>query len=229
MKLDLLILIGVLVAYSVIINNYLKEKWHLLFSLTLSITVIWWVVRFSDIPLGNISTHLGSAIPGLIYGTIAYALISLAIASTIFIPFAKGFLHDERVIRLNTRQFLYKTLVNLPVATIFLEEVIFRGVMLALLMQNFSTTQSVLISSLLFGLWHIFPAYTSTITNGSIKMMKKPAIPVIAGTVFITFLAGVGFSWLRLASGSILAPMMAHYATNSGGIIASWWLHNFKK
>ncbi len=226
---DLLILIGVLVAYNVVVNKYLEEKWHLLFSLLLSTTVIWWVVRFSDITLGSISTRLGSVIPGLIYGSAAYIVISLAIASTIFIPVAKGFLSDKRVIRLSTRQFLYKTLVNLPLGTVFLEEIIFRGVMLALLMQDFTTINSVLISSLLFGLWHILPAYTSVATNGSLKLTKKPALPVIAGTVFITFVAGIGFSWLRLASGSILAPMFAHYATNSGGLITSWWLHNFKK
>lgn len=226
---ELIFLIAILIAYNVIINKYLEEKWHLLFSLTLSTTVIWWVVRFSDITLGSISTRLGSIVPGVIYGTAAYVIISLVIASTIFIPFAKGFLNDKRVIRLNTRQFLYKTLVNLPIATVFLEEVIFRGVMLALLMQDFTATQSVLISSLLFGLWHVLPAYTSVVTNDSLKTIKKPAIPVVVGTVFITFLAGIGFSWLRLASGSLIAPMMAHFATNSGGIIASWWLHNFKK
>jgi len=226
---DLIVLIGVLVAYNVIINKYLEEKWHLLFSLVLSTTVIWWVVRFSDITLGSIGARLGAIIPGLIYGTAAYAIISIVIASTVFVPLAKGFLNDKRVIRLNTRQFLYKTLINLPVATVFLEEVVFRGVMLALLMQDFSTIHSVLISSLLFGLWHVLPAYTSVVTNDSLKTMKKPALPVVAGTVFITFLAGIGFSWLRLASGSLVAPMLAHFATNSGGIIASWWLHNFKK
>lgn len=226
---DLIVLVGVLVAYNVIINKYLEEKWQLLFSLVLSTTVIWWVVRFSDITLGSIGAHLGAIIPGLIYGTAAYAIISIVIASTVFVPLAKGFLNDKRVIRLNTRQFLYKTLINLPVATVFLEEVVFRGVMLALLMQDFSTIHSVLISSLLFGLWHVLPAYTSVVTNDSLKTMKKPALPVVAGTVFITFLAGIGFSWLRLASGSLVAPMLAHFATNSGGIIASWWLHNFKK
>lgn len=226
---DLIILIGVLVVYNVIINKYLPQKWHLLFALSLSVGLIWWVVNFSDLTLESLSTRIGSIVPGLIYGTVAYVIISLAIASTIFIPAAKGFLNDKRVIRLSTRQFLYKTLVNLPIGTVFLEEVVFRGVMLALLMQEFSTLNSVLISSLLFGLWHIIPAYTSVVTNDALNKMKKPAIPVVAGTVFITFLAGIGFSWLRLASGSLIAPMMAHFATNSGGLIASWWTHKFKK
>ncbi len=229
MDLDLLILIGVLVIYNVIVNKHLKEKWHLLFSLTLSTVIIWWVVRFSDITLGSIGTRPGSTIHGLVYGGGAYLLISLAIASAIFIPAAKNFLNDKRVIRLSTRQFLYKTFVNLPLGTVLLEEVVFRGVMLALLMQDFSTLSSVLISSLLFGLWHVLPAFTNVITNDSLNKMKKPILSVVAGTVFITFLAGIGFSWLRLASGSLLAPLMAHYATNSGGLIAAWWLHNFKK
>ncbi len=110
-----------------------------------------------------------------------------------------------------------------------LEEVVFRGVMLALLMQEFSTLSSVLISSMLFGFWHILPAYTSVVTNASLNLKKKPTLPVVASTVFLTFLAGIGFALLRIASGSLIAPILAHYAANSGGLIASWWLHNFSK
>lgn len=224
---DLAIIIAILVAYNIIVNRFLEEKWHILFSLLISVTLIWWVVRFADINLGSIGAQIDGLVPGLVYGALSFVIISLAIGLASVVPVAKSFFGDERVIRLRTRQLLYKTLVNIPLGTVLLEEVVFRGVMLALLTQNFSTVISVLVSSLLFGFWHVLPAITNVTSNKKLKDFGRPKVPVVLGTVFITFIAGVAFSWLRLASGSLIAPMLAHYATNSGGVIAAWWLHNF--
>jgi membrane protease YdiL (CAAX protease family) len=44
---------------------------------------------------------------------------------------------------------------------------------------------------------------------------------VVAGTVAATTAAGVGFSLLRLRSGSVLAPVIVHAAINSSAFIAA--------
>ena len=43
-----------------------------------------------------------------------------------------------------------------------------------------------------------------------------------AGTVLATTVAGVGFGWLRVKSGSLLAPVLAHLATNSLTFAIAW-------
>ena len=47
------------------------------------------------------------------------------------------------------------------------------------------------------------------------------AIGVVVGTLAVTTVAGAAFGWLRLRSGSVIAPMMAHLATNSFAYVAA--------
>jgi hypothetical protein len=37
-------------------------------------------------------------------------------------------------------------------------------------------------------------------------------------------LAGVLLHWWRHAGRGLLAPMLVHLATNSGGVFVAWWL-----
>ena len=39
----------------------------------------------------------------------------------------------------------------------------------------------------------------------------------------MTFAAGMAFSWLRLRAGSVLAPMLAHLATNGVTLVVAWF------
>ncbi len=48
----------------------------------------------------------------------------------------------------------------------------------------------------------------------------------VAGGVVVTFLAGLGFVWLRLRARSLLAPILAHAALNSGAYLAGWLIVN---
>jgi len=47
-----------------------------------------------------------------------------------------------------------------------------------------------------------------------------------AGTFVATFAAGLAFCWLRIRSGSLLAPAMAHLATNSVALVVAWLVLN---
>ncbi len=226
---ELFVLVGILFVYNIVINRFIPQKYHLLFALSLSVVLIWWRVTQSDIPLGEVGVSMSTLLNGLLYGGVAYAVISLVIAMTVLFPHTRGFFKDDRAISLNIRQLLYKALVNIPIGTVLLEEVVFRGVMLTLLMQQTSTEWAIVISSAFFGLWHILPAIASLKANEQLRKMKYAALIVILGTVFATFLAGVGLSILKVMSGSLIAPLMAHYAINSGSLIASWWLHKFNK
>jgi membrane protease YdiL (CAAX protease family) len=45
---------------------------------------------------------------------------------------------------------------------------------------------------------------------------------VVLGAVAATFLAGLVFAWLRLRSGSLVAAVIAHVATNGLGLAVAW-------
>ena len=44
----------------------------------------------------------------------------------------------------------------------------------------------------------------------------------MAGAVVVTFVAGLVFGWLRLRSRSLVAPVLAHVATNGLALVAAW-------
>lgn len=44
----------------------------------------------------------------------------------------------------------------------------------------------------------------------------------MVGAVVVTFLAGIGFAVLRLRSRSLVAPVLAHVATNGFALVAAW-------
>jgi membrane protease YdiL (CAAX protease family) len=45
---------------------------------------------------------------------------------------------------------------------------------------------------------------------------------VVFGAVAVTFAGGLVFAWLRLRSRSLLAPVLAHAATNGLGLAVAW-------
>jgi membrane protease YdiL (CAAX protease family) len=52
----------------------------------------------------------------------------------------------------------------------------------------------------------------------------------VLGSVVVTFLAGLVFSWLRLRSRSLIAPVMAHVATDGLALAVAWFAvhHNLR-
>jgi membrane protease YdiL (CAAX protease family) len=100
--------------------------------------------------------------------------------------------------------------VGLVITSIFAlgEEIGFRGYLLPHLLQ-LGTTRALLLSGFLHGLWH-FPL-----------MLLTPVYPItgswlIVGPIFLVTLtaAGVFYGYLRLTSGSVWSPTLAHGAVN---------------
>lgn len=121
------------------------------------------------------------------------------------------------------RQLIYAIGIRIPLSTVLLEEVLFRGIMLGLLLQVFVPVWALLISSLLFGLWHISPAVAQLESNESMATnLQKPHKQLfILTTVLTTSFAGLAFGGLRLWTGSLLAPWLIHWAINASGVVAS--------
>jgi membrane protease YdiL (CAAX protease family) len=81
----------------------------------------------------------------------------------------------------------------------------------------------VFLSSALFGLWHVLPGIEAleTTTASELSSGVLGALSV-AGQVLVTGLAGGVFAWLRLHSGSLAAPVLAHWGLNGVAYFAGW-------
>jgi membrane protease YdiL (CAAX protease family) len=108
----------------------------------------------------------------------------------------------------------YQALVRIPLGAAVLEEFAFRGVLLGLFVRTGPTKTAVAVSFLLFGLWHIRPTVGTLATNDLAEGAWAQTGAVTAA-VALTTVGGLLFCALRLASGSLVAPLIVHTATNS--------------
>jgi membrane protease YdiL (CAAX protease family) len=120
---------------------------------------------------------------------------------------------------------LWTVLVVIPLGTVLPEELAFRGVLLALLGRWYGLVAGTLVSSGLFGLWHVVPSLGGGTANAAMASVvggdTPGALARVAVTVAFTSLAGVVLCWLRLRSGSLLAPVLIHCAVNVLGVIVA--------
>ena len=189
------------------------------------------VVLLLAIRLGGLSwAELGLARQdlrrGLAWGGACMGVIGSVYLVGALLPATQDLFRDERVANLSTAGVFYSALIAVPFGTVLAEELVFRGAVLGLGNRMWRTWIAVAASSLLFGVWHVAPAWNIYEVNPdaaelSASLPNAQAIGV-AFAVLGTALAGVVFCWLRLVSRSLLAPMLLHVATNSFGYLAAW-------
>jgi membrane protease YdiL (CAAX protease family) len=109
----------------------------------------------------------------------------------------------------------------IPFGTVVLEELAFRSVLWGFLSRHLHPWQVLVTTSGLFGLWHVLPALHVGGTNRGVSGAVGGAgsAAVVVGTVVLTAVGGLVFGELRRRSGSVLASMGAHWATNGLGVL----------
>lgn len=195
-------------------SAWLPSPWHLPnnISLTFVVAALALVARLDTAELGLERARLGA---GLRWGGATFAAIAVVvIAAAVVAPDAFA---DDRV-DVTAAEVLWRTLVVIPVGTVLLEELAFRGVLLGLLLRLTSTVRAVAVSSVLFGLWHVPGVVSGRADDDSALAVAGLAL----GTVVATTIAGVLFTALRLRSGSLWAPVLAHIGTNSVTYAVAW-------
>jgi membrane protease YdiL (CAAX protease family) len=158
--------------------------------------------------------RLGAAAAALVGA--AYALASVAGPVREALPDGEGGLG---------RAALWTVLVVIPFGTVLPEELAFRGLLLALLGRRYGPLAAILLSSALFGLWHVVPSLGGGTANATMASVvgadAAGTVARVVATVVFTSLAGVVLCWLRLRSGSLLAPVLAHWTVNGLGVIVA--------
>jgi uncharacterized protein len=128
---------------------------------------------------------------------------------------------DRRVSGLRGGALAYQTLIRVPLGTALLEELAFRGILFAAWRGEGLVTAYV-VSSAVFGLWHVAPAATMVRLNAD-RATGPLLWRGVVGTVLVTALAGAALTWLRLETGSLAAPFTLHATLNSLATVAGAW------
>ena len=166
MTLDLVVL-GLLIIVNILNHSpYIAQRWYVPTGIVGSALIVWIGYR-AGVTLADIGLGPDSWIRGLIWSAGCIGAVTAVYVIGGSMTFTRRFLADDRAV-LGPRTLLYKTLVNVPLGTVLFEELAFRGVGLALLSDWFPTWQAVLVSSLLFGFWHIMPSLVMHDANAAV-------------------------------------------------------------
>ena len=228
----LILTVSLLAAYNVARTLWIPESWQLLTNVGVALligAIAWW----SSVDTTELGLHRDHHSLGAIWGggalllvlgvVVGFALVSEVRGSS------QGALDDPRL-QVPFLDMVYEVAFNTPLGTVVLEEFAFRGLLLALFLRHTSMWRSVLWSSLLFGAWHILPTLTTAASNGAMEQLAStPAglVLVVIGNVLSTAIAGAVFAYLRLRSGSLLAPALAHLATNDISYVVGWLFNRY--
>ncbi len=177
--------------------------------------------RLSWADLGLSRDRLGA---GTRWGAVCVALVAAGYAVALAVPVLRPLLTDARTAGLDGPAVAYQVLVRIPLGTVLWEEVAFRGVLLAALVRLVPQRAAIALSAVVFGIWHIRPTLGAVTANDLAGGPVAQAAAVALGCLF-TAAAGVLFAWLRLRSGSLLAPGLLHLATNTLGTVAAALAH----
>jgi membrane protease YdiL (CAAX protease family) len=172
-------------------------------------------LSWSDLGLRPDRARAGARWGGAVAATVAGAL-----ATAVAVPGLHPLLDDARVQSLGSGAVAYHALIRVPLGTVLLEELAFRGALFGALARTTDWTRAAAASSAIFGLWHVRPTLglldANDLADDPVSRAGLVAVAVVA-----TAAGGMFFCALRAKSDSTVAPIVAHTATNSLGILAS--------
>lgn len=222
-----LVVIAFMVAINVVNNRIAPQTHFLLWAFGSSVVLI--AIGLLD---GNSWTDMGLSwrfgLSGLFWAGLTIALVTIAYAIASSFKKTRQAFHDERYAQMSGGRLVFQTLLEVPFGTVLMEEIAFRAVLFSMLARRYGVIWGLVISSLLFGLWHILPSIGTHESNPALGGVagegRKGNVIAVALSVLTTTVAGVIFVGLRLVSGSILGPMGLHWATNGLGYFFSFFL-----
>jgi len=182
------------------------------------------IARLAGLSWQDLGLGPGTWRPGLRWAAAEIGIVGLVLAAAAVLPLTRQAFRDTRY-RLDLGNTLLTSLVLIPIGTVLVEELAFRGVLWGLLKEVKGTTTATIVSSALFGVWHVLPSLGLATNNqaitGAVGTGKSAQTTTVLATVLFTALSGVVFCEVRRRSGSILASAGLHWATNGLAVLAS--------
>lgn len=222
--------LGLLAVYNVVQNTVVPERAYVPSNVAVTAGLLA-LARRSGCTWGDVGLDPASLGPGLRMGARAGAGVAAGLGAAIFSQRLRPLLLDDRAAGHTRRGAAYRAVIRFPLGTALFEEVAFRGVLEGLSRQRCGSKRARVVSAVSFGAWHLLPTYRLLpgMSVGSATPRRSERLVAAVGGAVLTGVAGLGFSWLRLASNSVAAPWLAHAAYNSVAYLAgrrAWQLES---
>ena len=175
---------------------------------------------------------------GLRYGAVAAGGVGAVYTAGALLPATRPLFADQRAAE-GLPALLRRTLLDVPLGTVVLEEIGFRGVLPALCRHAYGPRVGEVLPVALFGLWHVLPSAALTESNPALaaattggaatgataagaRTGRHGRLAGAGSAVLTTAVGGAVFATLRRRTGSLWAPALLHTAFNSLGYVAAW-------
>lgn len=157
---------------------------------------------------------------GLRWGLGAIAVVAAVFLVGVLLPLTRSLFQDSRY-HVPAGRALFTALLVIPFGTVVLEEIAFRSVLWGMLARHAGQWVVLATTSVLFGLWHALSSLHLASSNAGVggAIGGAGTAVVVMATVLFTALGGAVFGELRRRSGSLLASIGAHWATNGLGVL----------
>jgi membrane protease YdiL (CAAX protease family) len=207
------ITIAALVTYGIARSTIVPDSVHFAAN-TAVIAVFAAIAAAARLSLADVGLSRAALPAGASVGALAVLAVGVVVAVGVTVVGSESALVRDHVGR-STGDVLMQALVEIPVATVLLEEFAFRGVLGALFHRVVSPWRAVAATSVLFGLWHVPGAWSGFDLGGVAEVLA-----VIAATT----MAGIVFQLMKDRTQSLAAPGLAHWATNGLSLLVVWLL-----
>jgi membrane protease YdiL (CAAX protease family) len=165
---------------------------------------------------------------GLLWGGALFGATALVLLIGLALPATRDMFDDKRVTD-SVWAWVYHAFLRIPVGTAFMEETAFRAVLPALFAVRWGVLRGCIAASALFGLWHVLPSLGLHNANPTVTDLlgtgAAATVVTVAFAVVGTALTGLVWCWIRYRSGSVLATIIGHVATNSVAYTIAFWVN----
>lgn len=206
-----LVVLGV---HNVVQNVLLNERGYVTGNLVVS-GVLAEIGRSAGLGWADMGLGAGDVRKGLRFGGGVAGVGALCAASALSHPKTRMALRDDRALAESWDEMWYRTLIRFPLGTALFEELAFRGVLPGLFRASRRPWTAEAVSAAAFGLWHMIPTNRALSSNplGREMSLSRRLAGIVAGSAAAA-VSGLGLSWMRRATGSLLAPWLAHSSFN---------------
>lgn len=192
------------------------KSWHSLSLHLAALVGLIYIIKYADLNSRALGTEPSNIIDGVKYSLILIVPVGCVLLAAYLI---NGHYFLDPRYKISLPAAFTSAIILEPIKTIIFEEVVFRGILLALFLRITSNQwHAILYSSLSFGLWHVLSSQNFNNAHSAVSAVTGRG-SVIIGTVLFTTIAGIIFCQLRLRSKSLSAPIAAHWFVNSFAII----------
>lgn len=178
----------------------------------LPLLAVAWAVRWRGLGLAELGITTRNLAGSAGLGLLAAAVVTVPAVLYFLFPFgvSEGSIDYEDVARDSVGDFLEWALLRYPLNAALFEEVLFRGVLLALALRAFGWTGALLLSAGAFAAWHVVVNYE---TMGDTNVADSAAFFALAqvGALLALFVGGLVLAVLRRRGGSLAGPIAFHW------------------